>query len=137
MSDKISTLYISLLFGALFVIGFSIIQADIFGNYGVTPSDLHYLNATGSVINQTSNLKDSIEDTVITGIQPLDQFIATTFSTTKLFFGIIDIYDSFVSDTASMLGIPMEFSIVVTIITVMITLTVIFGIIRIITHESV
>lgn len=138
MSDKISSLYTSLMLGALFVIGFSLTQADLFGNYGKSTSDLSYLNVTSDVINQTSNIKDSIENTVITGIQPLDQFIASTYQTVKLLFGVIDIYNSFVSDVASLLGLPAEFGgILITVIMTIITLVVIFAIIRIITHEQV
>jgi len=138
MSEKISSMYIALLFGAVVVIAFSAVQADIYGNYGKTPSDLSYLNATAGVINQTGNIKESIENTVITGIQPLDQFIASTYQTVKLLFGIIDIYDSFVSDVASLLGIPVSLSgILVNIIMTIITLVVIFAVIRIVTHESV
>lgn len=136
MSGKVSTMYMSLLLGAIVVVGFSVVQGDVFANYGITPTDVSYLNATAQVINQTGNLKESIENTVITGIQPLDQFIASTYQTTKLLFGVVDIYDSFVSDAAGILGIPTEFSIVVTLIIAMVTLTVIFAIIRIVTHEE-
>lgn len=138
MSDKISSMYIALLFGAIIVVGLSAVQADVYMNYGKTPSDLHYLNATADVINQTGNIKESIENTVITGIQPLDQFIASTYQTVKLLFGVIDIYDSFVSDVASLLGIPVSVGgVLVAIIMTIITLVVIFAIIRVVTHETV
>lgn len=138
MSEKVSSLYIALLIGAVVVVGLSSIQVDVYSNYGITSSDLTYLNATGEIINQTSDLKDSIENTVITGFQPLDQFIASTYQTTKILFGIIDIYDNFITDTATMLGIPTGLaSLVVSVIVVIITLLVIFALIRIVTHESV
>lgn len=135
--SKVSTMYIALLLGALIITGFAMVQGDVFSNYSVDTTDLSYLNATDDVINQTANLKESIESTVITGIAPVDQFLASTFGTTQLFFGVIDIYSNFVADTALLLGIPVEFSILIIIINVIITITVIFVIIRAVTHESV
>lgn len=138
MRGNISTLYMALLFGALIVVGLSAVQADIYAKYGQTGTDLSYINATNEVINQTGNIKDSIENTVITGIQPLDQFIASTYGTVKLLFGVINIYDSFVSDVAGILGIPSFLSAtLIMIIMAMITLTVVFAIIRVVTHEQV
>lgn len=128
-----SRIYISVIFGAMLILGFGIIQADLYANYGMSPNDLGYLDASSSVIEKTGELKQNIENTQITGIQPLDSFIAGTYNTLKLFFGVGDVYGSFVTDAARVLQIPGEF---VVLIGAAISITLVFMTIRIITNKT-
>lgn len=103
--NRASKLYMGLLMGAMAIIGLGMFQADLYGNYGVSHDNLTYLDVSDEVVDQAENLRESMA-TEITGIAPLDTFIAGTYNTLILFLGIGNVYTSFIKDVGAALFIP-------------------------------
>lgn len=123
-----------LLMAAMCIVGFTMVQADLYLQYGKTAENLDYLDVSEDVAADAEALKDNIENTRITGIDPLDAFIAGTYSTLKLLFGIGDLYTTFISDVALALNIPGVF---VGIAIAAVFTSIVIAIISIITKKDV
>lgn len=132
--NRPSKLYLGLIFGAMVVVGLSMFQADLYGNYGKSTGDLDYLDVSQDVVAEAEALKENIENTQITGYEPLDSFIAGTYNTLKLLFGIGDIYTTFITNIATVLQIPGVF---VNMAIAAVAISVIFMIVKVITKVEV
>lgn len=131
--NKPSTLYMGLLLSAMVIVGFTMIQADLFTEYGQTAENLSYLDVSNEVTEQAEDLKTSMERE-ITGIEPLDTFIAGTYNAIKIIFGAGDLYTTFISDVAIALKIPGVF---VGIAIAAVFTSIVIAIISIITKKDV
>lgn len=126
---KPSKLYVALLFGALGLIGLSFIQADLYGSYGMSTENLTYLDVSKEVVDETSGIKESIDNTQITGIAPLDELIAGVYNALKLLFGIGNVYSTFIKGLAEALKIPGFF---IDILMAIVAVSITFMVVRII-----
>lgn len=129
-----SKLYMSLILSAIGLVGMAFFQADLYGNYDMETQDLDYLDVSQDVVDETTAIKDSLENTEVTGIQPLDQFIAGVYNSLKLLFGIGGIYTSFVTSISGALMIPGFF---VDIIVAAVFVSIVFMIIKVITKWEI
>jgi len=124
-----SKLYVALLFAAIGVVGLSMFQADLYGNYGMDTENLTYLDVSKEVVDETSEIKESIDNTQVTGIEPLDQLIAGVYNAFKLLFGIGNIYSTFVQGVAEALKVPGFF---IDVLLAIVVVSITFMVIRII-----
>lgn len=127
--NRPSLLYAGLIMASMLIIGIGIYQGEIMANYGGSVEDLAYLDKSTEVADQITGLKESIETTKITGIAPLDMFIAGTYNTLKLVFGVGDLYTTFITNIAFVIGIPGW---AVALIIVGILTSILFGVVSII-----
>lgn len=128
--NRPSLLYAGLILASLAIIGIGVFQGEIMSNYGGSIEDITYLNKSTEVADQITGLKDSIETVKITGIDVLDLFIAGTYNTVKLVFGVGDLYTTFITNIAFVLGIPGW---AVTLVIVGVLCSILFGVVSIIT----
>lgn len=126
---KPSKLYVALIFGAIALVSLTTFQSDLYSNYGKSTENLSYLDASDRVVSETTDIKENIQNTQVTGIAPLDQFIAGVYNALKLLFGIGDIYVSFVSSIAEALKIPAFF---IDMLVSLVFVSIVFMVIRII-----
>lgn len=128
--NRPSMLYIALIMGSMVILGLGVYQAELMTNYGGSTDDLTYLDKSSEISDQITDIKDSIETTKVTGIDILDAFIVGVYNTLKLFFGIGDLYTTFITNIAGTMGLPgwAVTGIIVTVFT-----SIIFGVVSIIT----
>jgi hypothetical protein len=133
MDTKISTLYMAMIFGAAIVIGLTMIQADLFGNYGVTSPDLSYLNVSQGISDRAADLRDTLNRDISSN-NPLDMLLAGVYNSLSILFGIGDLYATFLTNIGSALSIPAPF---IGLGIAAIFVIVLFGIFTIITNREV
>lgn len=125
-----STLFLGIIIASAMIIGASLFTGTLLNNYSVPTEDLSYLNQTDALSDQMDQLKEKVtETTKITGIDVLDRLLVGAYETTKLIFGIGDLYESFITDTAAAIGLPSWFT---SMLVIVVFIIVVFSIISII-----
>ena len=100
---------ISLIIVSGVIIGITAFTGDVLDNYGIASDDLTYLNKTSEINTKVTEIKDTIEDTQITGVEVIDlplTFIAGAYSALKLLLNIPDIMMTLLMEAGEVIGIP-------------------------------
>lgn len=108
MEYQIVPLIIGLLVVSGVVIGISTFTGDVYDRYGVSSTDLSYLNKTKDISENVELVQDSIEEPQLTGTfldLPLT-FISGAFAALKLLFALPGIFSTFINDAGIVLGLP-------------------------------
>lgn len=133
MEYQIVPMIIGLLIVSGVIIGISTFTGDIYGRYGVSSTDLSYLNRTIEISENAESVRDSIEGTQFTGTfldLPLT-FIAGAFESLKIIFSLPGIFASFITDAGTVLTLPSwSLSMASTIIFIIVIFVVLMAILK-------
>lgn len=133
MEYQILPMIIGLLVVSGVVIGISTFAGDFYNRYGVSSTDLSYLNKTKEISESAESVRDSIEGTQFTGTfldLPLT-FIAGAFESLKIIFSLPAIFTSFITDAGQVLNLPSwSLSMASTIVFIIIIFVVLMAIIK-------
>ena len=128
--NRASEMFIMILLASGIISGLVIFQGNLFHNYNMDlPEEYSYLNEAQNVSEDITNIKANIENPKITGIEPLDIFIAGVYGGLKAIFGLGNVYVSFVTSLESILKIP---AFAVNVVLAAITTVILFSVIQMI-----
>lgn len=130
MDGQIKNLIITGLLVSAVVLGFSGFTSSMATEYSVSSEDVSYLNVTSEMQTHVNELEESIRGAETSTVSFIDVLATGTFETLKLMFSLPNIFGALLTDISVMIGLPVW---VTGTIMAIITVIVVFGIIKVIT----
>ena len=136
--DDLRDYMVILLIFSVFVVGVSLFTSEGYTNYGITAdSSINgTLNKTSTTMTKITDMTSSLQQTELTGIGALDYLLLGAWKIVLMVFGSLNIGISLISEVAGVLPIPTELQIVISVAGAILTLYIIFALLKAVTNQG-
>jgi hypothetical protein len=136
--DDLRDYFVIILIFSVFIVGISLFTSEAYTNYGLTgDSSINgTLNKSSETMVKITDMTNSLKQTELTGIGALDYLLLGAWKIVLMVFGSLDIGVSLVSEVLGVIPLPTELQIVIGVAGAIITLYIIFALLKAVTNQG-